>query len=305
MLYGLAARVRRAQVFEARRVAPEADRVLVVVRRQLREAPGAQPPVPRLRVSRAFEIRGFRDDEHAVAVARHRVFPGAIVWHAVQYRGPQDPIGRRLVLHARGERGARKNRRSRGAALRELRSHAEGAVQEQRVRVQPVELAVQVVAAAEQREAVPEKIVLEPRFVEPRAPWPGDAAHALRAADEIVGLAAVEPRAVEEARGVRPAEETFEVERGLELQAAVVGRAALRAPRQIGDRLAVVGRARVHALRRPLGLGRVRALRASGRAMPGEDERDDPRSDPPLRSGYCGPLHGEPTLSYDSRSASQ
>src|SRR5437762_10687680 len=99
-------------------------------------------------------------------------------------------LGRRLVLDARGERGARKNRGPRGAALRELRPHAEGTVQEQRGRVQPVELAVQVVAAAEQREAVPEKIVLEPRFVEPRAPWPGDAAHALCCAGEVIGLAA-------------------------------------------------------------------------------------------------------------------
>jgi hypothetical protein len=87
---------------------------------------------------------------NAVAGTRERV--RAVRAHegnAVQQRAANDDVGIGLAVEAQCERGAREDRGPADATLREVGAGAERAVQEERRRLQPVELAAQVVEPGE------------------------------------------------------------------------------------------------------------------------------------------------------------
>ena len=123
---------------------------------------------------------------------------------------------------AHADRGVGKDRRPFHATLRELRPDPERAVEKQSGRLQTVELAIEVVEPHQHGNPVLKQVLLNPGLVELDAIRSGDAAHALRIADETAWQPALEPEAVEIGDGVGPTEQDGGVDVKLEIQVAGV-----------------------------------------------------------------------------------
>src|SRR5690348_14101265 len=97
--------------------------------------------------------QGYLPDEQGAVPRREQsdTLPGAVNRQAIEDGCAPHDIRRGLVLDPRPERGVRKDRRPSRAAVREFRPNPERAVEEQRTRLQPVELRIQVVAPDEPR----------------------------------------------------------------------------------------------------------------------------------------------------------
>src|SRR4051812_20061069 len=112
---------------------------------------------------------------------------GPCDWDAIHHRGAENGIMRRLVLDARAYGCERVDGRTLDTAQTELGADAEGAIQEVRAELESIELGVHVVSPHEQRDAIIEHSLLEPRFLEPNSRRRDRREHALQVTDEWIG----------------------------------------------------------------------------------------------------------------------
>src|SRR5258705_9778457 len=80
---------------------------------------------------------------------------------------------------------------ARDAAVRKFRSDPKRAVDEQRARLQSIELRIQVIAPSEPRQAVGKQVLLQPCLLEPNRGGSREVAHALHVPHETTWRAAV------------------------------------------------------------------------------------------------------------------
>jgi len=234
-------RAHRAQVRERRRVVPHANRELGVIRRQLRFSTEAKAmPAYVAGPRRAVDERRLTDEQQAVALGEDVRTAVALDGDAVQYRAADHHPLHRLEFEAPAHRRIGEHGRPAFPARREFRSDAEGGVQEEIGSVGAVELAVEIVAPGQDREAIAEEILLEPRLVQRPRARRRDAAHALGVSCKLARLSAVDAAPVEKHRGPRPSHEALQVQRQLKMEVVEIPGASARAPRDVHEGLSLV-----------------------------------------------------------------
>src|ERR1700730_15069127 len=153
-------------------------------------------------------------------------------------------------------------------ALRQLRGHAEGGVEEEVRGVEVVELAVDVVEPDQRREPVAEKVLLNPRLFERPFVRGFDAAHALSVTGKAAGAAPMDRQAIDKNRRASPAGKAFHVEREQEVQVGEVRRASPRATRQVREALGVVDEGGADTMLRESLADRLRLARGAAGSLP-------------------------------------
>jgi hypothetical protein len=145
---------------------------------------------------------------------------------AVEDRGPKDDIASRLESEASSHRGVGKDRGSSLTALGKFGTDAKRTVDEESGGLDPVELAVQVVASDEGRDSISEQVLLKPGFVELPAGWRLEIADSLGVSDEIARVTPVGPETIEEERQTLAAEQALRIDRELEVEIADISSSA-------------------------------------------------------------------------------
>ena len=160
-----------AELIEARRVVPHADRGFALVGWWAGTPADAIPRrEPLVAGSGPCQQCGFGDQQQPVTVVEGTGRSVLLVQRcAIQRRDTNQGVRARLVCETDAERGIRKDGRPGDAALPKLGADAKRAVEKQGGRAELIELGVQVIATDEDREAIVRKVVLEPRLINPQS----------------------------------------------------------------------------------------------------------------------------------------